>query len=146
MTTLKLVFIISILIAAACTQATNSVNQTATNTTAVNTANVNSGTTNSSAALPTPVDDLAAGREIYSQNCVACHKENGKGGKVTIEGKTLDPDDLTAASKIKATDERMYAWIADGIPDEGMPPFKDKLSDAQIRQVITFIRKGIQNK
>jgi cytochrome c len=43
---------------------------------------------------------MAQGRKIYMDNCAACHKENGTGGKVTIEGKTINPDDLTS-EKIK---------------------------------------------
>ena len=95
-------------------------------------------------AAATPVDELAGGRELYKQNCVICHKEDGTGGKMTIEGKTINPDDLTSEKIKKFTDEKIAGYISNGVVDEGMPAFKDKLSEAQIRDVVNFVRRGIQ--
>src|SRR5215208_6196734 len=91
-----------------------------------------------------PADLMAQSRKIYMDNCAACHKENGKGGKVTIEGKTINPDDLTSEKIKKFTDEKIYRYILNGIEDEGMPAFKDKLSEAEIREVVRFVRAEIQ--
>jgi mono/diheme cytochrome c family protein len=86
-----------------------------------------------------PVDDSAG--DAYAQNCMICHKETGKGGKVTIEGKKLDPIDLTSA-KVKArSDEKLLSQIKEGAPDDGMPAFKEKLSDADIMGIIHHIRQ-----
>lgn len=92
----------------------------------------------------TPVDELAGGRELYKQNCAICHKEEGTGGKMTIEGKTINPDDLTSDKIKKFTDEKIAGYIMNGVVDEGMPAFKDKLSEAQIREVVSYVRRGIQ--
>ena len=92
----------------------------------------------------TQADLMAQGRKIYMDNCAACHKENGKGGKVTIEGKTINPDDLTSEKIKKFTDEKIYGYVLNGIEDEGMPAFKDKLSEAEIREVVRFVRAEIQ--
>lgn len=110
-------------------------------------------TINSNAAKPpaTPAaqaspatDALAQGKKLYTDNCAACHKENGTGGKIEIEGKSITPDDLTAA-KIKAfSDDKIIGYIYKGIEDEGMPSFKDKLSEAEIREVVRYVRNGIQ--
>ncbi len=106
--------------------------------------------TNQNAAVPaatapaTPPDELAEGRKIFKQNCAICHKEDGTGGKVTIEGKSLNADDLTSA-KIKAfSDDKIIGYVYNGVEDEGMPSFKDKLSEAQIREVVRYVRAGIQ--
>jgi len=98
------------------------------------------------ASSPTasPVDELAAGRDLYTSNCVACHRDDGTGGKVTIEGKTLSVDNLTDEKRKKLTDEKMYRIIYEGIEDEGMPAYRDKLSEAQIREVVRYIRTGLQ--
>lgn len=91
-----------------------------------------------------PVDQLAQGRKIYMDNCAACHKEDGTGGKIEIEGKSISPDDLTSA-KIKAFDDKkITSYIYKGIEDEGMPAFKDKLSEAEIREVVRYVRADIQ--
>lgn len=95
-------------------------------------------------APATPPDELAEGRKIFKQNCAMCHKEDGTGGKVTIEGKSLNADDLTSA-KIKAfSDDKIIGYVYNGVEDEGMPSFKDKLSEAQIREVVRYVRAGIQ--
>ncbi|MEK7856692.1 MAG: cytochrome c [Acidobacteriota bacterium] len=91
-----------------------------------------------------PPETLATGKKLYQTNCAACHKEDGTGGKMEIEGKSINPDDLTSA-KIKAfPDDKIYGYIYKGIEDEGMPAFKDKLSEAEIREVVRYLRADIQ--
>ena len=108
---------------------------------------VNSVNTSGPAQTPLPsatVDELASGRKIYATSCSACHKENGTGGEVEIEGKKLKPDDLTSA-KIKGfSDDKILGYIMNGVPDEGMPAFKGKLSEAEMRDVLKFVRTEIQ--
>lgn len=63
-----------------------------------------------------------------------------------IEGRKINPDDLTS-EKIKGfSDDKIARYIRDGVEDEGMPSFKDKLSDAQIAEVIKYVRTTIQKK
>lgn len=108
-------------------------------------ANTNTAKTNSTAAPPaTPFDELAIGRQIYSTSCAACHKEDGTGGKITIEGKSINPDDLTSDKIKKFSDDKIIGYVYNGVEDEGMPAFKDELSEAQIREVVRFVRAGIQ--
>ncbi|MEO7673942.1 MAG: cytochrome c [Pyrinomonadaceae bacterium] len=95
--------------------------------------------------MPPAADQLAVGKKLYMNNCAVCHKENGTGGKISIEGKSINPDDLTSA-KIKAfSDDKITGYIYNGLEDEGMPAFKDKLSEAEIREVVGYVRAGIQN-
>lgn len=87
------------------------------------------------------IDELASGQKVFETNCTICHKADGTGGKVTVEGKSLNVEDLTA-EKIKAfTDEKIISYIIKGIPSEGMPSFKDKLSEGEMRDVVKYIRK-----
>jgi mono/diheme cytochrome c family protein len=97
------------------------------------------------AAAPTPAE-VASGKKLYSDNCAACHKETGTGGKMVIEGRKINPDDLTSA-KIKGfSDEKIAGYVRNGIEDEGMPAFKDKLTDAQIAELIAYIRSDLQKQ
>jgi len=107
--------------------------------------NGSASTPAASSPLPAAsIDLMAQGRKLYMDNCAGCHKEDGRGGKIEIEGKSIDPEDLTA-EKIKAlSDEKIYGYIHRGIEDEGMPAFKDKLSEAEIREVVRFVRSDIQ--
>lgn len=141
MKNLKLLIVLGALsIATACGEAGPA--NTAVNNAAVSTANTTSvpGPANAS----NPADDFATGRTLYEQNCAGCHKEDGTGGAITVEGKTIDPDDLTSDKIKKLDDARITKYIYDGIEDEGMPAFKDKLTEAQIREVVRYVRAGIQ--
>jgi mono/diheme cytochrome c family protein len=93
---------------------------------------------------PTVADIAAAGRKLYNQNCAACHRPSGKGGKMEFEGKTIDPEDLTSEKMKKMADDKMYGYIVDGLPDEGMPAFKEKLKEAEVREVVKYIRTELQ--
>ncbi len=112
-----------------------------------NTAVVN--TTNSTTPVRSPIpaatiDELASGRKIYATSCQNCHKEDGTGGPMDIEGKKIDPDDLTSA-KIKGfSDEKILGYVMNGVEDEGMPAFKDKLSPGEMRDVVEYVRVELQ--
>ncbi|MGB7202861.1 MAG: cytochrome c [Pyrinomonadaceae bacterium] len=94
-----------------------------------------------STPAPTPVVSRAPdGKELFALNCMICHKESGKGGKVTIEGKSINPEDLTADKMKKMTDEKLIGYVRDGIEDEGMPAFKDKITAEEIRAVVAHVR------
>lgn len=114
-----------------------------TTNTAINASN---STTPAPAAnvTATPADELAGGMKLYQQNCAACHKEDGTGGKVTIEGKSLNVEDLTEDKIKKFTDEKIIGYVTNGVEDEGMPAFKDDLTEAEIREVVAYVRRDIQ--
>ena len=120
---------------------------TPTTNVAVNNANAPRANTNATIPSPLPsatIDELASGKKIYSTSCVNCHKENGTGGNVTVEGKTFDAEDLTSA-KIKGfSDEKILGYIKNGIEEEGMPAFEGKLSEGEMRDVLKFIRVELQ--
>ena len=93
-----------------------------------------------SSASPAEVQGLVSGAKLYATNCMTCHQDSGKGGKVTVDGKTMEPDDLTSAKMKAKTDEKLYSYIADGIVDEGMPAFKDKMTVEEMKAVVKHVR------
>ena len=128
---LSITFIALAIFIVACGQAANT--PVANNT--VPKANQNTVT-----ATPATVAVADSGKDLYSKNCMICHKENGTGGKITIEGKSIDPNDLTTDKMKAKTDEKLYGYIIDGAPDDGMPAFKGKLTDEQIKAVVKHVR------
>jgi mono/diheme cytochrome c family protein len=113
-------------------------------TNVANNTRVNSSTPATTPLPSATLDELASGRKIYEQNCANCHKEDGTGGPMEIEGKKIKPDDLTS-EKIKAfSDEKILGYIVNGVEDEGMPAFKGRLSEGQMRDVVTYVRREIQ--
>jgi len=84
--------------------------------------------------------DLAAaseaGRQLYNQNCIECHGENGE-GKV---GPALNSRQLLEIT----SDQALFNLIGNGVPGTAMPAwgqtFGGPFSDEQLRQMVTFIR------
>jgi len=91
-------------------------------------------------------DDLATGRDLYVKNCADCHKESGEGGPTVIDGRKMKPDNLTDDRRKKLSDDKYLKFMVDGIEDEGMPSFKDKMSEAEMREVVRYIRIGLQKQ
>ena len=95
-------------------------------------------------ATPTP-DELAVSRDLYKTNCAKCHQDSGKGGKSVVDGRNIDAQDLTTDRMRKRDDDKFFDDISEGSPDDGMPAFKGKLTNAQINEVIKYIRVGLQS-
>lgn len=92
------------------------------------------------------MDEMASTKKIYTEKCVRCHKEDGTGGKVEIDGTTLKAENFTADKMKNMSDAKYIGYIENGVPDEGMPAFKGKLSDAEIKNLVKFIRQEFQGK
>ena len=90
------------------------------------------------------VDELASGKKVYETNCMICHKDDGTGGKLTFEGKSLNVEDLTADKIKKMSDEKIILTVMNGVEDEGMPAFKGKISEGEMRDVVRYVRTQIQ--
>jgi cytochrome c6 len=88
-------------------------------------------------AATCPVLAQSSGETIYSAQCEMCHGEGGAGD--TPVGKALQAKSLTDREVVKKSDSALAAQIKNG--SGKMPAFKDKLSDAQIDDVIAYIRK-----
>ena len=81
----------------------------------------------------------ATGDEIFEEHCASCHGVNGKGR--TPIGKKLGLKDL---AERKLSDAELTRRILDGTKDAKgltrMPAFKDKLSAAEIADVIVHLK------
>ncbi|MCS6874963.1 MAG: cytochrome c [Acidobacteriota bacterium] len=91
-------------------------------------------------------DELAEARKIFSEKCVKCHKEDGTGGKMEIDGMKVRVPNFHSEKMKKEPDSDFIKAIKNGIPDDGMPAFKDELTEEQIKQLVAFIRKEFQQK
>jgi mono/diheme cytochrome c family protein len=96
-----------------------------------------------SAPTATP-DELASARINFQKNCVNCHGAKGEGGPKEVDGKKFRVPALREGHALKHTDEKFVVQITEG--DEEMPAFKDKLTAAEITDLVKFIRKELQGK
>lgn len=82
-------------------------------------------------------------RELFAKDCVVCHQANGEGGPVKLEdGTKLKVPSLKADRTIRHSDKDYHSQIYKG--GDGMPAFKEKLSEDEINNLIRFIRQDIQ--
>ena len=80
--------------------------------------------------------------ELYAKNCSVCHQANGEGGTVKLDdGTKLKVPSLKADRTIRHSDKDYHSQIYKG--GDGMPAFKEKLSEGEINDLIRFIRQEI---
>lgn len=84
-------------------------------------------------------DDVAA---LWKTHCFSCHGADGKGK--TKAGRMAKVKDFTDAEYQKSfKDEDALKKMIDGIKEDGkdrMKPFKDKLSEGELKSLLAFIR------
>lgn len=74
---------------------------------------------------------MDAGKAIYTQNCVACHGNEGQGG--------VGPN-LTDAYWIHGGSvKNIFHTITEGVPEKGMISWKKTLNPLQIQQVTSYL-------
>jgi mono/diheme cytochrome c family protein len=100
------------------------------------------------AVATTLADQIVAGQDLYSVNCVECHGDDGKVTTITgvegLEGKVISP--INGHDVLYTLDDpTMEEVIAYGRPDAGMTPFgraynPEGLSKSEIGYIVTFMR------
>ncbi len=92
------------------------------------------------AAAPAKPAAKAAENADYKAKCASCHGKDGKGNPSMAKMFKLEPAalDLTAKAAREKTDEAVVKLITDG--KGKMPAFKGKLSDAQVKEVVKYLR------
>lgn len=129
-----LIFIFSALFLIACNRAEN---PTAT-------INGSSSAANTTAQTAQVDEKLIAARKIYDESCIKCHKADGTGGAVDIEGKKYKAPNFTSERQKKESDAEYLDIIENGETGEGMPAFKGKISDENIKNLVKYIRNEFQ--
>jgi ubiquinol-cytochrome c reductase cytochrome b subunit len=106
------------------------------------------GTTSSSAKGTTPAT-AGAGAKVYSDNCMGCHGAKGEG----VQGQ-FPP--LAGNPFVTGDPKPVIGVVLNGLKgkidvkgqsyDQQMPPWKGTLTNAQIADVVTYIRNAWGNK
>lgn len=90
-------------------------------------------------SVPSRAADVQAN---WTKHCASCHGKDGKGQ--TKAGKMAGVKDQTDAQyQAGLKDDKMFAAIKEGLKEDGkekMKPFKDKLSDDEIKALIAHVR------
>ena len=96
------------------------------------------------AAPAASVDQFATARANFKKNCEACHGPEATGGLVKVDNKQIKVPSLKSEHAMKHDDAKLTKMITNG--EEEMPAFKDKMSAAEISEMVRFIRKEFQGK
>jgi cytochrome c len=80
----------------------------------------------------------ARGKEIFDKKCGICHYADNDQKKIGPGLKGLSKRGTFTVNNNKVTDETLKTWIENG--DTLMPPFKDVLEPAQIKDVIAYVK------
>jgi mono/diheme cytochrome c family protein len=93
-----------------------------------------------SAKKPAAKDPAAVkrGQEVFQQKCSTCHYDTSDAKKIGPGLKGIRKRGTFTVNNNKVTDENLKTWIENG--DSLMPPFKDVLEDAQIKDVIAYVK------
>ena len=102
----------------------------------------NNGAKPTASAAATP-DPFAVARGTFAKDCQECHGADGKGGPVKLkDGTRLRVPGLREGHALRHPNSEYVKQITQG--GDGMPAFKDKLNQAQIDEMINFIRHDFQ--
>ena len=88
------------------------------------------------AIVAAPAFSQSGGADIYKSKCLMCHGADGSGS--TAAGKALKAASFKDPAIIKASDEDLITAVTKG--KGKMPPNQGKLTAAQIKTVITYVR------
>jgi len=88
---------------------------------------------------PAKADDAAA---VYKSKCAICHSADGSGSGPT--GKAMNVPDLRSADVQKMSDADLAGAITNG--KNKMPGYKGKLSDDDIKGLVSVIRDLAKKK
>ena len=88
------------------------------------------------------IASAAEAAENWNKMCASCHAKDGSGS--TMMGKKLNVKDYRDAKvQTDLTDDQAIKAIKDGVAEGGkdkMKSFKDKLTDDEIKALVTYIR------
>jgi putative copper resistance protein D len=84
-------------------------------------------------------DSIVRGASLYAQRCSTCHGIDGHGDGPAATSLSVKPINLVEHVLHHRAGE-LFWWIAHGIPGTPMPGFVSQMSDAEIWDLIQFLR------
>lgn len=81
-------------------------------------------------------------QSLFNSKCAVCHGPDGSGSAV---GKKMGVVNLRSEEVQKQTDAELIHEISNGV-GHTMPSYKDKLSEAQIKELVDYLRTLVKKK
>ena len=81
---------------------------------------------------------VARGKEVFEKKCAVCHFADSDQKKIGPGLKGLFKRGTFSINGNKVTTETLKTWIQNG--DALMPPMKETLEEAQIKDVVAYVK------
>ena len=81
---------------------------------------------------------LSLGKQVYANNCQACHQPNGQGMPPAIKA-------LAGSKKVTSKADCVIAILLHGVTGSAMQSFAEQLGDEEIASVLSYIRTSWGN-
>jgi cytochrome c len=81
---------------------------------------------------------VGRGKTLFQQKCAVCHYDTSDQKKIGPGLKGISKRGTFTVNGNKITDDSLKTWIENG--DQLMPPFKDVLEPAQIKDIIAYVK------
>ncbi len=89
-----------------------------------------------------PPAEIQLGKKIYEDRCKVCHGVRGDSDAFAASVLSPPPRNFTAeAAKKELSEKRMILSATEGRPGTAMMPWKNILSEREIRAVVSYIRR-----
>jgi S-disulfanyl-L-cysteine oxidoreductase SoxD len=86
-------------------------------------------------------ENVAEGREVFGQYCVACHGLDGQNTGVPFADRMSPPVPSLASREVQSYTDGQLKWVIDnGLWPSGMPASKGILNDDEIWSTVLYIR------
>jgi cytochrome c oxidase cbb3-type subunit 3 len=76
-------------------------------------------------------EGIALGAKVFQVRCIECHGEKGVGGSA--------PSLLQSERVKRATHEELVKLIGDGALSKGMPPWRRRIKDDELKAVSAYV-------
>jgi mono/diheme cytochrome c family protein len=86
----------------------------------------------------TAAGSAARGKQVFEQKCAMCHFADKAEKKIGPGLKGISKRGTFTVNGNKVTTEALKTWIENG--DSQMPGMKDTLDEAQIRDVVAYVK------
>ena len=97
--------------------------------------------TSSTDPLPVTVDNIDAGKRIWTRECMVCHGDAATGEGIYRQGIEPVPPDFSALADYADFTDGDYFWrISEGVPWTAMPAWKVQYTPNQRWQLVQYIR------
>ncbi|MCA9924414.1 MAG: copper resistance protein CopC [Anaerolineales bacterium] len=87
------------------------------------------------------IESVAMGKQLFADNCIACHGPEGRGDGPSALTLNPPPVDFTDGHTATHTDGDLFYWILQGVDGSAMPAFEETVTREQAWHLVNYVRR-----